>query len=240
MADILDTRPHDVRASSIAHFVPPPEHFGSILDPYAMLEIATGSRSSQELEPKHPRFATLEARIRSFDHPMWPSTWCPVKPEDLAQAGFYYFGIFEGIDDSVKCFHCDKGLCLWQPGDVPFDEHLRVNPNCKYVLEFHPRFKKAREFQEQEMAELSTRNPDDIISDWMEGLMVQLFFKDYPRMGVEIMRKVLYNQWMEFKRPFESYQKLKEAVERYIRQTISRQAISIQLKGSLSRKRDHC
>lgn len=127
----------------------------------------------------------------------------------------------------MKCFHCDKGLCLWQPGDVPFDEHLRVNPNCKYVLEFHPRFKKAREFQEQEIAELSTSNPDDIINDWMEGLMVQLFFKDYPRMAVEVMRKVLYNQWMEFKRPFESYRKLKEAVERYIRQTIGYVCLTI-------------
>lgn len=42
-------------------------------------------------EPLHPRFAELMDRITSFDDPQWPIR-CPVKPNDLAAAGFYYYG----------------------------------------------------------------------------------------------------------------------------------------------------
>lgn len=41
--------------------------------------------------PQHPRFADLMDRLMSFDDPQWPFK-CPVRPEDLAAAGFYYYG----------------------------------------------------------------------------------------------------------------------------------------------------
>ena len=48
-------------------------------------------RKDQSKGPMHPRFADPQERFKSFDHPMWP-TKCPVRPDELAAAGFYYYG----------------------------------------------------------------------------------------------------------------------------------------------------
>ncbi|XP_022903791.1 death-associated inhibitor of apoptosis 2 [Onthophagus taurus] len=77
--------------------------------------------------PKHPDFATYEARIRSFAK--WPNS-VPQKPEDLASAGFYY----EGFGDRVRCFHCDGGLNHWDPDDEPWSQHAHWFPRCCYIL----------------------------------------------------------------------------------------------------------
>ncbi|XP_045474277.1 baculoviral IAP repeat-containing protein 7-A [Harmonia axyridis] len=76
--------------------------------------------------PKKPSCATLESRLRTFN--TWPSQLIQT-PEDLANAGFYY----EGINDQVRCFHCDGGLRHWDPEDDPWTEHARWFPLCSFV-----------------------------------------------------------------------------------------------------------
>ncbi|KAF6725734.1 Baculoviral IAP repeat-containing protein 2 [Oryzias melastigma] len=60
----------------------------------------------------------------------WPSR-IPVRPEQLAKAGFYYVG----RNDDVKCFCCDGGLRCWESGDDPWVEHAKWFPRCEYLLQ---------------------------------------------------------------------------------------------------------
>lgn len=46
---------------------------------------------SQSLLPRKPEYSTYEARLKSFDDPRWPKD-CPVSLQELAEAGFYYYG----------------------------------------------------------------------------------------------------------------------------------------------------
>ncbi|CAH1131504.1 unnamed protein product [Ceutorhynchus assimilis] len=76
--------------------------------------------------PKRADYGTVEARLRTF------SSWSPhliQTPDLLAQAGFYY----EGMNDQVRCFHCDGGLRHWDPDDDPWTEHARWFPRCSFV-----------------------------------------------------------------------------------------------------------
>ncbi|CAN7945506.1 unnamed protein product, partial [Ixodes hexagonus] len=77
--------------------------------------------------PKHPAQASPDARLRSFVK--WPPT-SPLRPPALVKAGFFYIGIL----DYTKCFHCDGGLCNWERGDDPWEEHARWFPKCQFVL----------------------------------------------------------------------------------------------------------
>ncbi|XP_025070473.1 inhibitor of apoptosis protein-like [Alligator sinensis] len=70
---------------------------------------------------------THEARVNTFIN--WP-TRIPVRPEQLAKAGFYYVG----RNDDVKCFCCDGGLRCWESGDDPWIEHAKWFPKCEYLL----------------------------------------------------------------------------------------------------------
>lgn len=88
-------------------------------------------------KPSHPKYETFEARLESFNDPLWPE-YCPLNPRDLAAAGLYYFGNYEGILDSCKCYFCDSGLCNWEEGDDAWNEHKKRNPFCKFVEKFHP------------------------------------------------------------------------------------------------------
>jgi hypothetical protein len=88
-------------------------------------------------EPLYPWYDTYEKRLVSFLDPQWPHN-CPVPPEELAAAGLYYYGCFVYFRDAVKCFHCGKGLCLWEQGDTAWGEHRRLSPNCQYVINNHP------------------------------------------------------------------------------------------------------
>jgi baculoviral IAP repeat-containing protein 7/8 len=75
--------------------------------------------------PTNCNFVTLEARIKSFT-----SKWtAPVKPSELAEAGFYFIG----PHDCVKCFYCDGELCNWKKGEIPWTEHRRWFPNCQFL-----------------------------------------------------------------------------------------------------------
>lgn len=67
---------------------------------------------------------SVEARRRTFAK--WPLN-SPVKPDDLAEAGF----IYGGKKDNVKCVFCSGSLCEWEVGDVPKEEHDKHFPLCK-------------------------------------------------------------------------------------------------------------
>ncbi|XP_013394141.1 baculoviral IAP repeat-containing protein 3-like [Lingula anatina] len=71
-------------------------------------------------------------RLATFQS--FPTT-CPVRPEDLARAGFFYVN----VDDMVKCAFCDGMIRNWERSDHAFDEHARHFLNCAFV-KFHSNF----------------------------------------------------------------------------------------------------
>ena len=76
--------------------------------------------------PAHPRYSTVDARLRSFKD--WPPA-LKQRPAELAEAGFYYIG----LSDQVKCFYCDGGLRNWCPEDNPWTEHSRWFSKCGFI-----------------------------------------------------------------------------------------------------------
>lgn len=77
--------------------------------------------------PVHPKYASQAARLRTFKD--WPRSMRQ-KPEDLADAGFFY----TGHGDKTKCFYCDGGLKDWEEDDIPWEQHARWFNRCAYVL----------------------------------------------------------------------------------------------------------
>lgn len=121
-------------------------------------------------------------------------------------------GSFEGITDSVKCFYCDAGLCLWEKGDVPWTEHRRVSPKCLFVLQHHPDIVKQKEADELRRKVEAARDPNEVVDDWMKGLMIVQFLRN-NKVSRTHMRNILHQRWLEQKTPFESMDRLQEAVE---------------------------
>uniref|UniRef100_A0A3B5MJI8 Baculoviral IAP repeat containing 2 n=1 Tax=Xiphophorus couchianus TaxID=32473 RepID=A0A3B5MJI8_9TELE len=76
----------------------------------------------------NPSMQQSDERLLTFVN--WPSR-IPVRPEQLAKAGFYYVG----RNDDVKCFCCDGGLRCWESGDDPWVEHAKWFPRCEYLLQ---------------------------------------------------------------------------------------------------------
>ena len=77
--------------------------------------------SSADLASEHHRLTTFVD---------WPHDH-PLRPVDLAAAGFYYLG----TGDSVKCYRCGIPLHNWDPTDTPWGEHQKWKPQCPLVLE---------------------------------------------------------------------------------------------------------
>ena len=78
--------------------------------------------------PNHSRnnplvFRQESERLKSFDK--WSDT-CPVTPNVLAKAGFY----FCGPKDMVQCAFCYGKLEGWLQSDIPLIEHAKHFPNC--------------------------------------------------------------------------------------------------------------
>lgn len=77
--------------------------------------------------PRGRHYVTLADRLSSYNllwHPLFP-----VKPDQLAEAGFYY----AGVTDHVRCFYCGGGLKNWQKDDNPWREHAKWFPHCPFV-----------------------------------------------------------------------------------------------------------
>ncbi|KAJ2951083.1 hypothetical protein O0L34_g5463 [Tuta absoluta] len=94
--------------------------------------------------PVHQKYASEAARLRSFKD--WPRCM-PQKPEDLAEAGFFY----TGQGDKTKCFYCDGGLRDWEPEDVPWEQHARWFDRCAYV-----QLVKGREYVQKVISEATS------------------------------------------------------------------------------------
>lgn len=77
-------------------------------------------------KPKYPKYASLPARISSFDG--WPS-YLDQTPSEMAMGGFMY----AGYSDYARCFFCGGGLRNWEPGDDPWVEHARWFPKCIFL-----------------------------------------------------------------------------------------------------------
>ncbi|XP_078612898.1 baculoviral IAP repeat-containing protein 7-like isoform X2 [Branchiostoma floridae x Branchiostoma japonicum] len=71
-------------------------------------------------------FTREQARLDTYRD--WPRD-CPVRPADLARAGFY--SLHDG--DRVRCFVCYRVLRQWCAGDDPLDEHRKHYPDCPFV-----------------------------------------------------------------------------------------------------------
>ncbi|MBN3323193.1 BIRC2 protein, partial [Atractosteus spatula] len=84
--------------------------------------------SNAPLNVSNPLMQLCEERLLTFVN--WPSR-IPVRPDQLAKAGFYYVG----RNDDVKCFCCDGGLRCWESGDDPWVEHAKWFPRCEYLLQ---------------------------------------------------------------------------------------------------------
>ena len=65
-------------------------------------------------------------RLLTFHH--WPKQIIPDK-YSLAQAGFYY----TGQSDFTICFACGLKVNQWERQDNPWDEHIRLSPDCLYL-----------------------------------------------------------------------------------------------------------
>ena len=89
------------------------------------LQATVNSTSSGQL------MASTATRLASFVN--WPQG-TPVRPEDLAAAGFYY----TGRSDNVRCFSCGGSLRGWEPGDAAWSEHAQYFPSCDFLRENAP------------------------------------------------------------------------------------------------------
>ncbi|XP_014825256.1 PREDICTED: E3 ubiquitin-protein ligase XIAP-like [Poecilia mexicana] len=89
--------------------------------------VSTGEVVDETLYPRIPHMKSEQVRLDTFSS--WPST-APVRPRDLAQAGFYYLG----QADRVECFCCGNKLNNWENGDRPWEEHATHFPNCFFIL----------------------------------------------------------------------------------------------------------
>ncbi|XP_071443990.1 death-associated inhibitor of apoptosis 1-like isoform X2 [Hetaerina americana] len=76
--------------------------------------------------PVHPDYCTEAARLSSYS--LWPVAM-KQKPNDLAEAGFYY----TGNGDQTICFHCGGGLRDWAEDDDPWIEHAKWFSRCPFV-----------------------------------------------------------------------------------------------------------
>ncbi|BAC67339.1 inhibitor of apoptosis protein 3 [Adoxophyes honmai nucleopolyhedrovirus] len=76
--------------------------------------------------PRYPEFASEKERLDSFR--TWPPLM-PIKPEQLAEAGFFY----TGFGDKTKCFYCAGGVWNWELNDDPWEQHAIWFGNCTYV-----------------------------------------------------------------------------------------------------------
>eukprot|EP00118_Oscarella_pearsei_P024945 m.307174 g.307174 ORF g.307174 m.307174 type:complete len:675 (+) comp41984_c0_seq1:894-2918(+) len=80
-----------------------------------------------ETPPEDRPGDSLVARFDTFKG--WPTS-CPVSPEELAQAGFYYH---KGKEDTVECYVCHVVLKHWKVGDTACGEHRRYSPYCPLI-----------------------------------------------------------------------------------------------------------
>jgi hypothetical protein len=85
----------------------------------------TNSRLSESSADRQNDLQNSEVRLRTYTR--WPLS--KPSPQDLANAGFYYFD----IGDQVKCVYCHGIIGQWEENDLPQQEHAKFFPNCPIV-----------------------------------------------------------------------------------------------------------
>ncbi|KAF4525085.1 hypothetical protein B566_EDAN015964, partial [Ephemera danica] len=106
---------------------------GLELSPPPLANDEAGSMPMEQLgvtpinPPRHAEYMTYAKRVDSFR--LWPLCM-PQRPEQLAEAGFYY----TGTGDRVICFQCGGGLKDWAENDCPWEEHAKWFSKCAYLL----------------------------------------------------------------------------------------------------------
>jgi hypothetical protein len=94
-----------------------------------------------------PEYSKYESRLATFID--WPIQ-LKQKPEELAEAGFYY----TGVSDHTRCFLCGHVVGKWELDDIPWVEHARHYGNiCCYVND-----RKGTDFIRQHYIPLSTES----------------------------------------------------------------------------------
>ncbi|XP_016661893.1 E3 ubiquitin-protein ligase XIAP isoform X2 [Acyrthosiphon pisum] len=103
--------------------------------------------------PKHRDFATLEARLKSFEKCLIP---LKQNIQTLCEAGFFYIG--NGTNDQMLCYYCSQGLKDWEENDEPWTEHAKWAHNCSFVL-----LNKGKHFVDKARGVKSTKfNPTEL------------------------------------------------------------------------------
>ncbi|XP_047468595.1 baculoviral IAP repeat-containing protein 3-like [Penaeus chinensis] len=121
-------------------------------------------------------YSTIEKRLASFEK--WPD-YIEQKPQDLAEAGFYY----KGVSDRVYCFYCNVGLCNWQKEDIPWNEHAMRMPSCPYVF-----IEKGIKFSEKMIDNIHYTNEDDLLLELDIVKYVIVIFMMYTKADKEMIR----------------------------------------------------
>ncbi|KAI1820393.1 hypothetical protein F4861DRAFT_69885 [Xylaria intraflava] len=71
------------------------------------------------------------AKGKATKAPSWPHK--QLDPDIFARAGFY-FQPSPGAPDNTVCFLCCKNIKGWEKDDDPFEEHLRLSPECGWAI----------------------------------------------------------------------------------------------------------
>lgn len=90
--------------------------------------------SSNKLIPLNQTMGDEMRRLETFRH--WPKPHI-VRPQSLAQAGFYYMN----REDYVQCAFCLGSIFNWVEGDNAMEEHRRLYPNCRFIKRVGNRYK---------------------------------------------------------------------------------------------------
>jgi hypothetical protein len=209
-----------------------------ILDPpdYAMSSESTRlgqfSLVSEHEPPKHLNLVSSGSRTDTFKE------WTPnayVTVEDLVVAGFFYLG----IQDYVKCFYCDVGVCNWEREDDPWTEHCRWSKSCRFVKlikgqEFIDECqRKHEELFEQKKSDETSLLPDHLNSELLSILKSeQVRFYISKGVPLDVLRMSIKRYMIEKQRGFAS----KEELQRVLSSNLSLARSSINKEPSSEKR----
>jgi baculoviral IAP repeat-containing protein 2/3 len=101
---------------------PPPPPAACTFDEYVS---SAPPSSSSKID-----FKIFRNRLKSFRNCCFSSPDSPVRPFDLAKAGFYFLG----PQDRVQCPWCYGILYSFMAGDNPLEEHMNHFDRCQFII----------------------------------------------------------------------------------------------------------
>ena len=107
-------------------------------------------KSKIEERIKYPEYKLLSKRLKTFE--TWP-VGIKQKPQELAEAGFFY----SGHSDLTICFSCDLHLSKWEREDNAWIEHKKhAKDDCDF-LKLNQETVKLNEQKYEEVKELAEK-----------------------------------------------------------------------------------